>query len=546
MTQRIAGSSRRTFLKTAAAGAAAAALAKPFALAQTRAKWTRFNVTSRQGQRALATYKNAVEKMLTLPPENPHNWFRNAFVHLMDCPHGNWWFYVWHRGYLANFEQTIRNVSGDQSFAIPYWDWTALPQIPAPMFADGLTPRSPAFLPYNKDIETFTAYIKEPLTKYWGTLNSAQRAQLDKRGYKTFDNLWNDVTGYDPKTGKVVPGNIGFAANERSRYLTAGNPKLNKRTAFDASMPTLNFGLAAPDFISTAAEMSFNSSQKSSHNDSPGGSGSFFSTLEGLPHNQIHNYIGGVGPWDPGPYGNMTNFLSPVDPIFFLHHANIDRLWDVWTRKQMKQGQPYLPSGSDWTAYKDEPFLFFVNGDGKYITNGKAEDFISMARFGYDYQPGSGEHVIHGAARPMLKSAQPIVAAVRGNSATLTLPAAALRSHLAQSNISTLAALVTLPHPAADAIEREFDVVVGAPEGVTQADPDSPYYAGTISFFGNMVSMPDMEADSTFVVPLPHNRELLATAKAGTANVPVSLQVLPSNGKAGSAPVLKSVIVKVR
>lgn len=545
MTQRLAGSSRRTFLKTAAVGAAAAALAKPFAFAQPAAKWTRYNVTSPQGRKALVTYKRAVEKMLALRPDHPHNWFRNAFVHLMDCPHGNWWFYVWHRGYLGNFEETIRKVSGDQSFAIPYWDWTALQEIPAPMFADALTPRSPAFLAYNKDIDTFTAYIKQPLKNYWDTLNADQRGQLGKRGYQTFDNLWNDVTGYDPKTGKVVPGNIGFATNDRARYLKAQDPKLNKRTAFDASLPTVNFGLAAPEFISNAAEMSFNSSKKPSHNDAAGGAGSFFSTLEGLPHNQIHNYIGGVGPWDPGPYGNMTNFLSPVDPIFFLHHANIDRLWDVWTRKQIQQGQPYLPTGSDWDTYKDEPFLFFVNGDGKYITNGRAEDFISMARFGYDYQPGSGEGVIHTAARPMLKSPQPILGKVQANSATFSVPAAVLRSHFAQPNVSTLAALITLPHPAPDAIEREFDVLVGAPAGVTQADPGSPYYAGTISFFGNMVSMPDMEMDSTFVVPLPHNR-MLATAKALAGSVPVSLRVLPSNGKTGSAPVLKSVVVKSR
>ena len=44
--------------------------------------------------------------------------------------------------------------------------------------------------------------------------------------------------------------------------------------------------------------------------------GMTFSTLEGMPHNLVHNCIGGVGPLDPGPYGNMTNFLSPVDPIF--------------------------------------------------------------------------------------------------------------------------------------------------------------------------------------------------------------------------------------
>jgi len=504
MTNSIAGTSRRTFLKTSIASAAAVALAKPFGLAQAPAKWTRYNVTSPQGMKALDSYKKAVHKMLQLPPENPQNWFRNAFIHLMDCPHGNWWFYVWHRGYLGNFEQTIRNLSGDQSFAIPYWDWTALPQIPSSMFANGLTPRSPAFLPYNKDIATFTSYIKPELMKYWNTLSSSQRAQLDKRGYKTFDNLWNDVTGYDPSTGKVVPGNIGFAANSQARYLTLANPKLDKRTAFDASLPTINFGLAAPDFISSAAEMSFNSSKKPSHNDAPGGKGAFFSTLEGLPHNQVHNYTGGVGPWDPGPYGNMTNFLSPVDPVFFLHHSNMDRLWDVWTRKQMQQGQPYLPTGSDWTDYKQEPFLFFVNGQGQYITDGKAEDYVSTESFGYNYQPGSGEDVINSTVA-LLKTSKTITATVHDNAATFSLPAAALRSHLAQANAPRLAAVLTLPHPAPSDATREFDVLIGAPEGATQGDPSSPYYAGTISFFGNMVSMPEMEMDSTFVVPLPHN-----------------------------------------
>ena len=41
----------------------------------------------------------------------------------------------------------------------------------------------------------------------------------------------------------------------------------------------------------------------------------------------------------------MTDMLSPVDPIFFLHHANMDRLWDVWERKQKRLGLPTMPNG---------------------------------------------------------------------------------------------------------------------------------------------------------------------------------------------------------
>jgi hypothetical protein len=42
--------------------------------------------------------------------------------------------------------------------------------------------------------------------------------------------------------------------------------------------------------------------------------------LEGLPHGATHNYLG----------GHMRSFISPGDPIFFSHHAYIDKLWTVW------------------------------------------------------------------------------------------------------------------------------------------------------------------------------------------------------------------------
>jgi tyrosinase len=49
----------------------------------------------------------------------------------------------------------------------------------------------------------------------------------------------------------------------------------------------------------------------------------FEPTLEAAPHNPVHNLIGGV-------MGDLL--LSPLDPIFWLHHANIDRLWAAWVK----------------------------------------------------------------------------------------------------------------------------------------------------------------------------------------------------------------------
>ncbi|KAH6637845.1 hypothetical protein C7974DRAFT_332540, partial [Boeremia exigua] len=44
------------------------------------------------------------------------------------------------------------------------------------------------------------------------------------------------------------------------------------------------------------------------------------SMLEGLPHAQIHSII----------FGDMGPATSPNEPLFFLHHANVDRAWAKW------------------------------------------------------------------------------------------------------------------------------------------------------------------------------------------------------------------------
>src|SRR5580658_938464 len=537
-------STRRRFLATAAATAGAAAW--PLSPSRAAAKYTRYNATSPNGRKALASYAKGVQAMLNLPADHPQNWFHNAFIHLMDCPHGNWWFYVWHRGYLGFFERTIRALSGDDTFALPYWDWTALPQIPEQMFDGPLTPTDKAYEPYTGNLAKFTAFTKTPLNNYWNSLTPAQHTQLNARGYTAFDNLWNDVTGYDPDPNVEagISGNEAFAITCGSRYLSRDNPKLDAKTAYDCSPFVIYAGLLPTDFNNSVNYLSFTSSKTTSHNSPPGS----FSTLEGMPHNNVHNYIGGVGPVDPGPYGNMTNFLSPVDPIFFLHHSNMDRLWDVWTRKQKALGLPYLPTGADLQTFSAEPFLFYVDGQGHYVgPNSKAGDYLSTDVFDYDYEPGSGEDVIKPPAVAAVASkAAPLKGALRANTATVAVPRAAVESHLAAAAPRPLMAQVTLPRPGGLSTAREFDVLVNAPPGITQAGADSPYYAGTIAFFGPMMPGMHMNMDTTFAVPLPKALPAftaLHAAPGATQSTTVNIRVVPARGQGGPAPTLRAVSV---
>jgi hypothetical protein len=49
--------------------------------------------------------------------------------------------------------------------------------------------------------------------------------------------------------------------------------------------------------------------------------------LESAPHNLVHVQVGLPDGWMLDPS------LAALDPIFWLHHANIDRLWEVWLQR---------------------------------------------------------------------------------------------------------------------------------------------------------------------------------------------------------------------
>lgn len=67
----------------------------------------------------------------------------------------------------------------------------------------------------------------------------------------------------------------------------------------------------------------------------------FEPTLETAPHNPVHNLIGGI----------MSNVAySPYDPLFWVHHANIDRLWSAWVNAGNGRTMP-ASTDSYWTGY---------------------------------------------------------------------------------------------------------------------------------------------------------------------------------------------------
>jgi hypothetical protein len=153
---------RRRFLGTSAVVLAANAL--PSAAPAQAARFRRFEISDpAMPPRILDSYKKGIREMLNRPATDPRNWYRNAFIHLFDCPHQNWWFLAWHRAYIGWLEAIIREFSGDTEFALPYWDWTKTPRVPAAMFDDVLDPNNAGFI---LTFDAFKAQFERPSPRF--------------------------------------------------------------------------------------------------------------------------------------------------------------------------------------------------------------------------------------------------------------------------------------------------------------------------------------------------------------------------------------------
>lgn len=96
--------------------------------------------------------------------------------------------------------------------------------------------------------------------------------------------------------------------------------------------------------------------------------------LERVPHASVH---GGVNGW----LGAFNT--AGLDPLFWLHHANIDRLWEVWGTRDGSSGNP---TDSAWLNGPAQPF-YFHDAAGAVVTitpNDVADTRGPVLRYRYE------------------------------------------------------------------------------------------------------------------------------------------------------------------
>ena len=99
---------------------------------------------------------------------------------------------------------------------------------------------------------------------------------------------------------------------------------------------------------------------------------SFRSKIENA-HDGVHQAIN----------GDMMTWSSPKDAIFWIHHANVDRQWEIWRNKKYGRCNPTQLEDPIWWA---QTFTFYnENGIAETLSCGQIISTTSAA-LGYEYE----------------------------------------------------------------------------------------------------------------------------------------------------------------
>lgn len=201
-------------------------------------------------------------------------------------------FFPWHRFMLIQLELNLQRVLSDNTFGLPYWDWAA----------DGQ--RTPT---------------QQRRSRIWGTTAMGGSGTPIRTGPFRFNA--NDPASFrirveSDENGQLIQSNRGLS---RSLGINPFNI---------SSLP--NKGETRNAVILTPYDSpNWNSESTGFRNRAEGWAGPDAPAL----HNRVHVWVGG----DMGPAS------SPNDPVFYMNHCNIDRMWEAWLTQH---GRTYVPSQS--------------------------------------------------------------------------------------------------------------------------------------------------------------------------------------------------------
>lgn len=268
-------------------------------------------------------------------------------------------FFPWHREFLRAFETELgraaRALGITDPVAIPYWDWTD-PAAVAFVFRDD-------FMGGNGGGSGASFSTGVPATR--GSpfrVLTGPFATRDDRSGEFPINTNTTVSGNSPQG----PPRTFLQRSVATHQIFGGPPPLGTVPPVTPTPEQVAY-LPPAEQVGRAFEMgTYDVSrwdntvetnvpflERTTFRNYMEGHTGLFSVLQepfgDQLHGRVHIWVG----------GNMSASSSPNDPVFWLHHANLDRLWAEW---QDRQGLFNFPG--EW---------FYVDADGKDHTVNAAD-----------------------------------------------------------------------------------------------------------------------------------------------------------------------------
>lgn len=258
-------------------------------------------------------YIQALNALFKTPDSDPLSYYQISGIHGMPfvswngspggdggyCSHRSVLFPTWHRPYLALLEQTIQKKAAEiantytvdkvrfQQAAVelrqPYWDWAEKAIPPDEVISKKqVTITKP---------DGSKGPVDNPLLGY---TFPTQKEGIFPQPF----SHWKSTVRTPTNSGPAATTNI----NELKEALEDAEPELTRDT-----LALLTLVHTWPLFSNRATS-----------------SGGFTNSLEAI-HDSIHVYVGGQ---NGGHMGDPA--VAAFDPIFYLHHTNVDRLFSLW------------------------------------------------------------------------------------------------------------------------------------------------------------------------------------------------------------------------
>jgi tyrosinase len=258
-------------------------------------------------------------------------WHRDAFGCQINAAHMGAAFFPWHRRYLLLFEEQLQSV--DPTVNLPYWDWTVDNQKDSYVWQDD-------FMGGDGDPTANHAVTTGPFKQGSWEIAIFDYGDAIRAPYLIRDFGAGDL-GPTLPTAEEVEAALNIASYDAAPWNATAPIAESFRNTFEGWRDCVNQTCDPVNGVGPTC------------------------TGGHEIHNRVHLWVAGefmfsheqtmaghegmatpvaADPTTPAGsveiLGTMAANSSPSDPVFFLHHTNIDRVWNEWLRRH---GQVYLP-----------------------------------------------------------------------------------------------------------------------------------------------------------------------------------------------------------